>query len=62
MLLVEEEAVLPIEDSWARGPADEIAEGIPYDCCEREGRGQLIYIQVSPRGEQPGSNQEGITG
>jgi hypothetical protein len=32
MLLVEEEAVFPIEDPWTRGAADEITEGIAHDC------------------------------
>ena len=44
MLLVEEKAVFPVEDPRPGGAADEIAEGIAYDCCEREERSQLVYI------------------
>jgi hypothetical protein len=62
MLLVEEKAVFPIENPWSRGAADEIAEGIAYDCCEGEGGSQLIYIQIAVRGEQARGNKQGITG
>ena len=62
MLLVEEKAVFPIEDPWTRRAADEIAEGIAYDCCERESGSQLVYVQVSTRGDQAGGNKQRITG
>ena len=62
MFLVEEKAVFPIEDPWARGAADEIAEGIAYDCCDGEDWSQLVYVQVSVRREQAGSNKQRITG
>jgi hypothetical protein len=62
MLLVEEKAVFPVENPGSRGAADEIAEGIAYDCCEGEGRSQLIYIQIAVRGEQARGNKQGITG
>jgi hypothetical protein len=62
MFLVEEKAVFPIENPWARSVADEIAEGIAYNCSEREGWGQLIYVQVSVRSEQAGGNKQGIAG
>jgi hypothetical protein len=62
MLLVKEKAVFPIEDPRARGAANEIAERIAYDCCEREERSQLVYIQVPARGEQAGGNKQGVSG
>jgi hypothetical protein len=62
MFLVEEKAVFPIEDPWARGAADEIAEGIAYDCCEREEWGQLVYVQIFARREQARSNEQGVSG
>ena len=62
MFLVEEKAAFPIENPWARSVADEIAEGIAYNCCERERWSQLIYVQVSVRGEQAGGNKQGIAG
>jgi hypothetical protein len=62
MLLVEEKAVFPTENPWPRRPADEIAERIAYDCCEREDGSQLIYIQIAVCGEQAGSNEQGIAG
>jgi len=62
MLLVEEKAVFPNEDPWSRRAADEIAEGIAYDCCEREGGSQLVYVQIPVRGEEAGSNKQGIPG
>ena len=57
MLLVEEEAVLALEDPWAGGAADEITEGIAQDCCECQNWSQLIYIQVPVRGEQARGNK-----
>ena len=62
MLLVEEEAVLPIEDPWTRRATDEITEGVAADRCEREDGRQLVYIQIPARGEQSGRNKEGIAG
>jgi hypothetical protein len=62
MLLVEEKAVFPIEDPRARGSADPIAQGITYDCSEREGRGQLVYVEISMRGEQSGGDKQRIAG
>ena len=62
MLLVKEKAVFPIEDPRPRGAANEIAERIAYDCCEREERSQLVYIQVATRGEQAGGNKQGVSG
>ena len=62
MLLVEEKAVFPVKDPRARDPADKIAEGIAYDCCERENWSQLVYVQVPVRGEQAGSNKQRVTG
>lgn len=62
MLLVEEKAVFAIEDPWTRRAPDEIAEGIAYDCCEREGGSQLVYVQISTRRDQAGSNKQRITG
>jgi hypothetical protein len=62
MLLVEEKAVFTIEDSWSRRAADEIAEGIAHDCCEREGGGQLVYVQMAARRDQTGGNKQGISG
>jgi hypothetical protein len=62
MLLVEEKAVFPIEDPWTRRAADEIAEGIAYDCCEGESGSELIYVQISTRGDQAGGNKQRITG
>ena len=62
MLLVEEKAVFPIENPWTRSAADEIAEGIAYDCCEREDWSQLVYIQVPARGNQAGGDKQGIPG
>ena len=62
MLLVEEEAVFPLEDPWSRGAANEITERIAQNCCEREDWSQLIYIQVSARGEQAGGDKQGIAG
>ncbi len=62
MFLVEEEAILPIEDPWTCGAANGIAEGIAEDCCECQDWCQLIYIQVSARGEQAGGNKQGIAG
>jgi len=62
MLLVEEKAVFPIEDPWTRRAADEIAKGIAYDCRERESGSQLVYIQISTRGDQAGGNKQRITG
>jgi hypothetical protein len=62
MLLVEEKAVFPIEDPRTRGVADEIAERIAYDCSDRENRRQLVYIQISVRGEQAGGNKQGVAG
>jgi hypothetical protein len=60
MLLVEEKAVFPIENPWTGRAADEIAEGIADDRCEREDWGQLVYIQVPARGDQAGGNEQGI--
>jgi hypothetical protein len=62
MFLVEEKAVFPIEDPWAGGAADEIAEGIAYNCCDREDWCELVYVQVSARSEQASGNKQGITG
>ena len=62
MLLVEEKAVFPIEDPWTCRATDEIAEGIAYDCCEREDWSQLVYVQVSARGDQAGGNKQRIPG
>ncbi len=62
MFLVEEKAVFPIEDPWARRAADEIAEGIAYNCCGRKDWSQLVYVQVSARREQAGGNKQRITG
>jgi hypothetical protein len=62
MLLVEEKAVFPIEDSRTGGAADGVTERIAYDCSERENWSQLIYIQISVRGEQAGGNKQGIAG
>jgi hypothetical protein len=60
MFLVEEEAVFPIEDPRSASAANGIAEGIAQDCREREDRSQLVYIQVSVRGEQAGGNKQGV--
>lgn len=62
MLLVEEKAVFPVEDPWARGATDEIAEGIAYDCREREEGSELVYIQVSARRDQSRGNKQGVAG
>jgi hypothetical protein len=62
MLLVEEKAVFAIEDPWTGRAADEIAEGIAYDCCEGESGSQLVYVQISARGDQAGGNKQRITG
>jgi hypothetical protein len=62
MLLVEEKAVFPIEDPRTRCAADEIAEGIAYDCSERESGSQLVNVQVSAGGDQAGGNKQRITG
>ena len=62
MLLVEEKAVLAVEDSRTGGAADGVAERIAYDCSERENWSQLIYIQIPVRGEQAGGNKQGIAG
>ena len=61
MLLVEEEAVLPIENPGSGGAADEITERIAYDCSEREDWSQLVYIQIPARREQAGGNKKGIS-
>jgi hypothetical protein len=61
MLLVEEEAVFPIENPGAGGATDEITERIAYDCSEREGGSQLVHVQIPTRCEQAGGNQEGIS-
>ncbi|HXL86499.1 MAG TPA: hypothetical protein VN927_04780 [Gemmatimonadaceae bacterium] len=62
MLLVEEQAVFPVEDPRTRGAADEITERIAQDCSEREDWSQLVYIQVSARGEQACGDKQGIAG
>ncbi len=62
MLLVEEEAVFPVENPRTGGAPDEVTEGIAQDCCEREDWSQRIYIEVSVRGEQASGNKQGITG
>jgi hypothetical protein len=60
MLLVEEKAVFPVEDFRTGGAADGVPERVAHDCSERENWSQLIYIQISLRGEQAGSNKQGI--
>jgi hypothetical protein len=62
MFLVEEKAVFAIEDPWTSGAADEIPERVAYDCRDREDWSQLIYIQISVRGEQAGGNKQGVSG
>ena len=62
MLLVEEEAVFTIEDPRAGGAANGITERIAQNCREREDWSQLVYIEVSVRGEQAGGNKQGIAG
>jgi hypothetical protein len=62
MLLVEEEAVFPIENPRTCGAADEMPERVAQNCRKSENWSKLIYIQVSVRGEQAGGNKQGITG
>jgi len=62
MLLVEEEAVLPIEYPWSGGAPDGITKGIAQDCRERQDWSQLIYIQVPVRGEQASGYKQGVAG
>jgi hypothetical protein len=62
MLLVEEEAVLPVEDSRPRAATNEIAERISRDGGDGESGKKPVDIEIAAGGEEPGRNQERVAG
>ena len=62
MLLVEEEAVLSIEDAGASGTTDEIPNRITADGRRREERSERVHVEISSRGQQSSRNEERVAG
>src|SRR5438105_3382354 len=64
MLLVEEDAVGPAEDSRPGCPPDPVTRGVSHHGGHRKQSGEPVYVDVelAARGQQSGGNEQGIAG
>src|ERR1700741_4582161 len=62
MLLVEEEAVFPIENAGARGPTNEISDRVSTNRGEGQRWNERVYVEESLGSEETGRDEQRIAG
>ena len=60
MFLVEEEAVLSVEDPGTCGATDAVPDRVAANGCQREERYKGVYVELSSGREESSRNQKGV--